>query len=101
MAAETKPRATAFQGREAMRAIIRNPKNTSPAPGFERVIGEDDMLASPPDQQAYQAGLPVARVAEGGMDPRFQPRGVGTGFLISDGILLRADTRNMLLAAAP
>src|SRR6476469_7798644 len=62
VAAETKPRITAFQGREAMRAIIRNTTDKRPAPGFERVIGEDDMLASPPDQQAYNAGLPVARV---------------------------------------
>lgn len=55
---------------------------------IERIIGPTDELTStPPDEQAWRAGRPVARIVSW-FDERFEPDGFATGFMVSPRLLL-------------
>ena len=62
---------------------------------IERVIGTRDFHDLPPTPGAGLAAAPVARIVEV-LEPGFEPRGFGSGFMVARGILM---TNNHVLPA--
>ena len=100
-AAETTQRVAQHKLREATRLTVpMRPLRAAVAAAVdlrERTIGPTlDLDDVAPDDTAYQAGLPVARVVELAASG-FEPTGFGSGFLVAPGLFL---TNNHVLPDA-
>jgi hypothetical protein len=95
--AESAARLAQFQRREVRRKIVA-PRPMSAVVSAavdlrERRIGDTlDFEDIAPDDTAYRAGLPVARVVEL-PSAGFEPTGIGSGFLVAPGLFFNQQPR--------
>lgn len=54
---------------------------------MEAIVGTNDLVAFAPSEISNTVARPVARIVRV-LDPRYQPQGIATGFMISSRLLL-------------